>query len=92
MPRCPACGGGSFRLDEVAADRELTDGGRESLGSTNDAGTSPRECVLTCSGCDTVLGAAAGARLAELQHEVQLVREELNRLRQAVNFLNQRVR
>jgi hypothetical protein len=50
------------------------------------------ECVLACASCGRALGAAPGAGLAELGREIQLVREELARLRQAVNFLNQRVR
>lgn len=50
------------------------------------------EALLACAACGRALGAAAGPRLAGLEQELRLVREELNRLRQAVNFLNQRVR
>ena len=63
-------------------------GAESFLVSATDAGP-----VLACAACGTALGGAAGAEeLAELKRELQLVREELTRLRQAVNFLNQRVR
>ena len=48
--------------------------------------------VLACAGCGRALGAASAVRLADIERELLQVREELARLRQAVNFLNQRVR
>ncbi len=48
--------------------------------------------ILACAGCGRAIGAASAVRLAELERELLQVREELARLRQAVNFLNQRVR
>jgi len=52
----------------------------------------PAGAVLACATCGRFLGASAEPRLAALERELQLVREELNRLRQAVTFLSQRVR
>ena len=48
--------------------------------------------ILACAKCGRALGAAPAARLADLERELQQIRDELGRLRQAVNFLNQRVR
>jgi cell division protein FtsB len=48
--------------------------------------------ILACAACGRAFGAVSETRLARLEQEVQQVREELARLRQAVNFLNQRVR
>ena len=48
--------------------------------------------VLACAACGQTLGPAPAARLADLERELQQIRDELGRLRQAVNFLNQRVR
>lgn len=48
--------------------------------------------VLTCVGCGQAGGTAPESRVAALEHELELLRTEVNRLRQAVNFLNQRVR
>jgi hypothetical protein len=48
--------------------------------------------VLACASCGRVLGPSLEGRIAALERELELVREELGRLRQAVNFLNQRVR
>ncbi len=53
------------------------------------------DAVLACASCGRAVGAACGALiepLAELAREVRQLREEVVRLRQAVNFLNQRVR
>ncbi len=50
------------------------------------------EPLIACVACGRALGVAPGARLDALAREVQAVRDELARLRQAVNFLNQRVR
>jgi hypothetical protein len=48
--------------------------------------------VLACAACGRALGAASEIRLSAVERELQGIREELARLRQAVNFLNQRVR
>lgn len=54
--------------------------------------TGLEESLLICAGCDLVVGSAAGARLASIERELNLLRDEVARLRQAVGFLNQRVR
>ena len=48
--------------------------------------------VLACATCGRALGPGSELRLSTLEREVRQIREELARLRQAVNFLNQRVR
>ena len=48
--------------------------------------------ALACAGCGHPHAAAESGGLLEMRLELAAIREELARLRQAVNFLNQRVR
>jgi hypothetical protein len=48
--------------------------------------------VLSCSACDCAVNTGTATALEEIKQEIGALREELNRVRRALNFLQQRMR